>query len=171
MFNLINFITLFSAAMAYTLPSDTVSPATAETVALAAGLPVTIYPLLGPSENPGEDYSLISILLDVSWNFVTANPDSATQIFETMPLIIANAVDTTPEEVKPFALQAQIQPSFTHPVDSAQLQTLFLAYLPTTAVDVLALQLKARTSPFYGGNALAAHVVSTFPLTSVTSSS
>ncbi|KAJ6536579.1 hypothetical protein DFH09DRAFT_95284 [Mycena vulgaris] len=150
--------------------------ATALTTApLPTGLPSRIYPPSGPIENPGGNYSFISLLFDgyLDWDFVCTSSVSSTQLFAMMPLILATAIGSSSDEIKTFALQVRIPDSYTGPADINLLQTLFLAYIPVDKVDALQLQLKSRNSLFYNGvpndvaTALASHVVSAFALNSV----
>ncbi|KAJ7134278.1 hypothetical protein C8R44DRAFT_610814, partial [Mycena epipterygia] len=147
------------------------------TAALPTGLPSRIYP---PSsglvvQSPGANYSFISLLFDgyLDWSFVATSQVSSSQIFAMMPVILATAVGVSTDEIKTFALQVRVPDTYTGPADASQLQTLYLAYIPTTSVDMLALQLKSKNSPFYTGvdspiaTELASHIVSAFALNSV----
>jgi hypothetical protein len=76
------------------------------------------------------------------------------------------------EEVKTFALQVWVPATYQGPDDANELGTMWLAYIPTSLVDTLAAQIKAKQSPFYTGTSgigyeLAARVDSSFSLNSV----
>ncbi|KAF7299294.1 hypothetical protein MIND_00878300 [Mycena indigotica] len=158
--------------------SFTASAQTALTTApLPSGLPSRIYPPNGPPQNPGVgNYSFISLLFDnfLGWEFVCTNSISSTQIFAMMPVILATSLGIPTTDVHTFALQVRVPESYQGSADADQLQTIFLAYIPTDSLDNLALQLKSRNSLFYTGlpgNAvatqLAQHIVSAFALNSV----
>lgn len=72
-------------------------------------------------------------------------------------------------QVKTYALQVFKPTSYTGPADIDKLQTEYQAYIPSDQVDTLANQLLVKTSQFYSPpspyNQLAAHVLSTFPVT------
>ncbi|KAJ7175365.1 hypothetical protein C8R46DRAFT_891283, partial [Mycena filopes] len=161
-------------------PTTTISltasaTAALQTAALPNGLPSRIYLPTGPIENPGSDYSYISLLFDnyLDWNFVCTNPVSSTQVFAMMPLILSNALGTSGDDIKTFALEVRIPDGYTGPQDVDMLQTLYLAYIPSSLVDALQLQLKAKNSAFYTGTdnpvaaELAQHIISAFALDSV----
>jgi hypothetical protein len=77
------------------------------------------------------------------------------------------------DDIKTFALQVRIPDSYQGPAQASELQTLFLAWIPTFAVDSLNLALHSHNSGFYTGvpdpvaQALAQHVVSAFALDSI----
>lgn len=71
-----------------------------------------------------------------------------------------------------FALQVYEPSTYTGTQDADLLQTMYLAYIPTGQVDILAQQLIASNSPFYVGlgspySDLAQHVVRSFPVQAV----
>ncbi|KAJ7610303.1 hypothetical protein DFH06DRAFT_1016665, partial [Mycena polygramma] len=109
----------------------------------------------------------------LGWDFVCTNDVSSTQLFALVPLLLSSGGAVSTDDVKTFALQVRVPTDYTGPADQDQLQTLFLAYIPTTAVDPLELALKSRNSAFYTGvgdpvaSQIAVHIVSAFALDSV----
>ncbi|KAF7296536.1 hypothetical protein HMN09_01060600 [Mycena chlorophos] len=160
-----------------TTVSFTASAQTAlTTAALPSGLPSRIYPPSGVVNSPGGNYSFISLLFDgyLGWDFVCTSDVSSSQIFAFMPVILATALDTPTSEMETYALQVRIPDTYTNASDAQQLQTMYLAYIPSSLLDTLALQLKSRNSAFYTGlpdnniaTQLASHIVSAFALDSV----
>ncbi|KAJ6471315.1 hypothetical protein C8R47DRAFT_1297800, partial [Mycena vitilis] len=161
-------------------PTTTISltasaPTALTTAPLPSGLPSRIYPPTGPIANPGGNYSFVSLLFDgyLGWDFVCTNDVSSTQLFALVPLLLASGGAVSTDDVKTFALQVRVPTDYTGPADQDQLQTLFLAYIPTAAVDPLELALKSRNSAFYTGASdpvaaqIAVHIVSAFALDSV----
>jgi hypothetical protein len=143
---------------------------------LPSGLPNRIYPPSGAiASNPGSNYSFISLLFDqyLDWPFVVQSSVSSSQLFAYVPLLLAAGAGIPTSEVMTFALQARVPADYTGPADAADLQTLFLAYYPTAAINALELSLKARNSDFYNGvddpiaQQLSQHVISAFALDSV----
>lgn len=79
----------------------------------------------------------------------------------------------TAEQVKTYALQVYIPATYQSPNDAIELGTTWLGYIPTDSVDMLAAQIKAKSSTFYTGvpdgiaKDLANRVVSGYSLRSV----
>ncbi|KAJ7312603.1 hypothetical protein DFH08DRAFT_822045 [Mycena albidolilacea] len=147
---------------------DVMANSARDTPALPSGLPYAIVPPSGGRQDPGSGVSLITLLLDatLSWDFVVNSPTTAAQIFAVMPPSIANATGTSADAITPYGLEVYMPASYT--VD--QLQTLYLAYIPSDKVDALQLQIvDSRSSNFYQNlyAALGAHVISTLPIDSV----
>lgn len=74
--------------------------------------------------------------------------------------------------MKTFALQVWIPETYQGPADVAQLGTMWLGFIPSTMVDALANEIKAKQSAFYTGNpnpyaSLAQHVNPSFALDTV----
>ncbi|KAF7348814.1 hypothetical protein MVEN_01401300 [Mycena venus] len=142
--------------------------------ALPSGLPYAIVPPSGGRQDPGSGVSLISLLLDstLRWDFVVNSPTTAAQIFATMASSITNATSTAADAITPYGLEVYMPASYTGPADVDQLQTLYLAYFPTSALDALQLQIADPRSSNLEQNvyaALGAYVISTLPLDSVSS--
>ncbi|KAJ6533581.1 hypothetical protein B0H19DRAFT_1080998 [Mycena capillaripes] len=145
-----------------------------DTPKLPSGLPYAIVPPSGGRQDPGSGVSLISLLLDPTfrWDFVVNSPTTVAQIFATMPSSITNATSTSADTITPYGLEVYMPASYTGPADIDQLQTLYLAYLPTHAADALQLQIANPRSSNFDQNvyaALGAHVISTLPIDSVSS--
>jgi hypothetical protein len=136
--------------------------------------------------------SVISILFDSSlnWKFEATTPDAPAQIFAFFPSAIADAIGTdsmfSPQSfyisefslyivagtVQTLYLQAYVPDTYQGPSDIDMLRTLYMGYIPTSAVDTLAAQIKARSSDFYTNttgitNELASHVDDTFAINTV----
>ncbi|KAJ7920279.1 hypothetical protein B0H13DRAFT_2319616 [Mycena leptocephala] len=153
---------------------DLVANSARDTPELPAGLPYAIVPPSGERQDPGSGVSLISLLFDatLSWDFVINSPTTAAQIFATMPASIANATSTSADAITPYGLEVYMPASYTGPADVDQLQTIYLAWIPSDRVTVLQLQIAdPRSSNFYQNvyAALGAHVISTLPIDSVSS--
>ncbi|KAJ7681452.1 hypothetical protein B0H14DRAFT_3678574 [Mycena olivaceomarginata] len=151
---------------------DVIVNSARDTPVLPSGLPYTIVPPSGGRQDPGSGVSLITLLLDatLNWDFVVNSPTTAAQIFAAMPPSIANATGTSADAITPYGLEVYMPASYTGPVDVDQLQTLYLAYIPSDKADALQLQIvNPRSSNFYQNlyAALGAHVISTLPINSV----
>ena len=55
------------------------------------------------------------------------------------------------DQIKTFVLQVYVSTTYKSPVDSADLGTMWLGYIPSNVVDVLAAEIKAKQSKFYMG--------------------
>ena len=74
--------------------------------------------------------------------------------------------------MKTYELRVNVPDDYTSVSDMNLLQTMYLAYIPSDDVEPLAQQLKVASSQFYTAlptpySELSAHVVSSFPVTSV----
>ncbi|KAF7342980.1 hypothetical protein MVEN_01728100 [Mycena venus] len=182
--SLISFVLLFTLGHTIGAASLRSSPArelgdamvnsARDTPALPSGLPYAIVPPSGGRQDPGSGVSLISLLLDstLRWDFVINSPTTVAQIFATVSSSITNATSTSADAITPYGLEVYMPASYTGPADVDQLQTLYLAYFPTNAVDALQLQIADPRSSNFDQNiyaALGAQVISTLPLDSVSS--
>ncbi|KAJ7198975.1 hypothetical protein GGX14DRAFT_401604 [Mycena pura] len=176
----VSFVLLFAlghtigAANLRSSPARDLANVMANSATLPSGLPYAIVPPSGGRQDPGSGVSLISLLLDptLRWDFVVNSPTTVAQIFATMPSSITNATSTSADTITPYGLEVYMPASYTGPADIDQLQTLYLAYFPTDAVDALQLQIANPMSSNFDQNvyaALGAHVISTLPIDSVSS--
>jgi len=55
------------------------------------------------------------------------------------------------DQIKTFVLQVYVPTTYKSPADSADLGTMWLGYIPSDVVDVLAAEIKAKQSKFYTG--------------------
>ncbi|TBU57374.1 hypothetical protein BD310DRAFT_1020567 [Dichomitus squalens] len=154
----------------FTLQPSSASPSQA---ALPSDLPNQIFPAAGshPGDPDLDGYTQISLLFDaaLNWEFVLTNPNSSAQIFAWMSPILQASLDLTAEQVKTYQLHVYVPADYTGPSDVDLLQTMYLGWIPTGAVDTLAQQLKVTSSAFYTAlnspySDLAKHVVSSFPV-------
>ncbi|RPD56166.1 hypothetical protein L226DRAFT_583364 [Lentinus tigrinus ALCF2SS1-7] len=143
---------------------------------LPSGLPTQIFPAEGskPSDPDLSGYSLISLLFDsgLNWEFVVKNTNSSSQIFAWMSPLLQASLSLTADQVKTYQLRVHVPDDYKSAADIGLLETMWLAWIPNQSVDVLAQQLKVLSSAFYTAlsspySDLAKHVVSTFPVTSV----
>ncbi|RDX46523.1 hypothetical protein OH76DRAFT_1355850, partial [Lentinus brumalis] len=147
---------------------------------LPSGLPTQIFPAEGskPSDPDLDGYSLISLLFDsgLNWDFVVNNANSSSQIFAWMSPILQASLSLPADQVKTYQLRVHVPDDYHTAADADLLETMWLGWIPDQSVDVLAQQLKVLSSAFYNAlqspySDLAKHVVSTFPVTSVGSTS
>ncbi|KAI0643037.1 hypothetical protein C8Q79DRAFT_1002798 [Trametes meyenii] len=145
---------------------------------LPSGLPLQILPASGahPGDPDLTGYSQISILFDtgLNWKFVAQHSDSSSQIFAWMSPILQAALNLGPTQVKTYELKVYVPDDYTGPNDIDLLQTMWLGYIPSDNVDLLAQQLKVTSSAFYTSlgapySQLAEHVISSFPVTNAVS--
>ncbi|KAF8802095.1 hypothetical protein BYT27DRAFT_7261214 [Phlegmacium glaucopus] len=146
------------------------------TAPLPSNLPARIFPR--NQLDPNTDltgYTFIGILFDqdLNWPFVVNSPDSSTQIFAYVPIIIATALGISGTQILTWALQVYIPTTYHTPADAAQLGTMWLGYVPSNLVSTLSQEILAKQSKFYTGasdvvaKALASHVNSGFSILSV----
>jgi len=147
---------------------------------LPPGLPTRILPGVGGvSQNaslPG--YSMISVMFDsaLNWPFVATTSVSASQIFAWFPTLLSTGAGISLDQVQTLALQVWIPDTYHGPSDVAQLQTLWLGFIPSDSVNTLASQIKVKASPFYvlDGDPyvqLAAHVDPSFAIDTISNTS
>jgi len=120
-------------------------------------------------------YTVISILFNqqLNWEFEATNSDSSSQIFAYFPGVISTALGINQSQVMTLYLQAYIPTTYKSAADIAQLGTMYLAYIPSGGVNMLAAEIKAPSSQFYIGTtgiaqALAQRVDASFAINSVT---
>jgi len=123
----------------------------------------------GAEDDPLKDDTLISLLLSANeypWLFVYNSSDATSQLFNTFPTLIANALNISAGEVQTYGLMVYQPASWNG--DQAELLTQWLAYIPTAQFDTLNSYLKTQSSPLFnqGGinGQLAAQINTAYPL-------
>ncbi|KAJ3896925.1 hypothetical protein GG344DRAFT_85038 [Lentinula edodes] len=138
-----------------TFPQTTLSAsAPLATAALPSSLPYRILPQDQLASNEDlSGYTLVSLLFDLqlNWPFVVSSPDSSSQLFAYMPVILQNSLGLTADQVKTWTLQVNIPSDYTGPSDADLLETMYLVYIPSSSVSSLQDQIKAQQSAFYTG--------------------
>ncbi|KAH9891983.1 hypothetical protein C8Q73DRAFT_98786 [Cubamyces lactineus] len=141
---------------------------------LPKDIPLQILPAMGSHPGDGDlvGYSEISLLFDLAldWVFVAKNSSSSSQIFAWMPPILQTALNLQADQVKTYELKAYVPDDYHGTQDVNLLQTMWLGWIPKESVDTLAQQLRVTSSAFYTAlqspySDLAAHIVSSFPVT------
>lgn len=119
-------------------------------------------------------YTGVSLLFDsgLNWNFVVNNENSSSQIFAWMSPILQAALSLPPDQVKTYQLRVHVPDDYKSTDDMNLLETMWLGWVPSDSVDLLAQQLKVTSSAFYTAlsspySDLAKHIVSSFPVRSV----
>ncbi|KAJ3562259.1 hypothetical protein NP233_g9687 [Leucocoprinus birnbaumii] len=164
--------------------TTTISPipdaATTLTVAAAlpTGIPARIFPrdqLDLSNKQQFEGYTLISLLFnnELNWPFVVNSSLASSQIFAYTPVLITTALNIQSSDIMTYALQVYVPAAYQGPNDASLLGSTWLGYIPTSDVDSLAAQIKAKNSPFYNdvpngvAKDLAERVVSGYDITSI----
>src|ERR1700733_10733076 len=103
---------------------------------------------------------------------LSLTPSALIVRFPLVHFIYEFTLDIVAGSVQTLYLQAFVPDTYQGPSDVDQLRTLYMAYIPTTAVDSIAAQIKARSSQFYTmttgiTNELANHVDSSFAINTV----
>ncbi|KAL7005359.1 hypothetical protein EMMF5_005057 [Cystobasidiomycetes sp. EMM_F5] len=93
-------------------------------------------------------YTLISILFGpaLSWSWLLSNSDASAQAFAFMPSLIADTLNISSSNVYTDSLQAYT-PSST--AKSSDILAVYLAYIPSSDVDALSVNIKTPNSAFY----------------------
>jgi hypothetical protein len=148
-------------------------------VAFPTGLPSRIIPASSSDTDTSRTVSageevvattVISILLGESlpWTWVVSNSDASGQIMYYMPILLAQALDITTDDIQTVALQAYQSASYD-PTKEDVILTVYLASIPSIYVDSLEAMLKAANSPLYTQDGisgqLAVQFVSSFSVT------
>ena len=127
----------------------------------------------GTTEDPVKDDTLISLLLsenEYPWLFVVKSSDATSQLFNTFPPLIANALNISQTEIKTYGLMVYQPASWDG--SEASLLTQWLAYIPQEQFDTLNAYLKASNSPLFSQpgiqGQLAAQINTAYPLAATT---
>ncbi|WWC87259.1 uncharacterized protein L201_002147 [Kwoniella dendrophila CBS 6074] len=123
----------------------------------------------GETDDPIQDKTLIAILLSADyypWWFVVNSSDATSQLFNTFPTLISNALEIDGGDVQTYGLQVY-QPA-AWDGDKTSLLTQYMSYIPTKYFDTLNAYIKTSSSPLYNQTgiegALAAQINTAFPL-------
>jgi len=130
----------------------------------------------GSSNDPLKDDTLIAILLaaaEYPWAFVVNSSDATSQLFNTFPTLIGNALNFNTSDVQTYGLMVYQPASWNG--DEASLLTQWLAYIPTQYFGTLEAYLKTQSSPLYNQSGiqgqLASQINTAFPLAATTATS
>lgn len=123
----------------------------------------------GSSDDPLKDDTLIAILLAAAqypWAFVIDSSDATSQLFNTFPTLIANALNINASSVQTYGLMVYQPASWNG--NEASLLTQWLAYIPSQYFSTLNAYLKTQSSPLYNQTGiqgqLAAQINTAYPL-------
>lgn len=156
------------------LPSTAVIPSSVPTLIVPANSVVNQKNAgSGNKDDPLLDTTLISLLLAAEqypWTFVVRSSDATSQLFNTFPSLVANALQIPVEDVQTYGLQVYQPASWTG--DQAALLTQWMAYIPTKDFETLQAYLQAKNSPLFTQQGiqgdLAAQINTAFPLAAAT---
>jgi len=100
--------------------------------------------------------------LQLNWPFVVNHPDTTSQLFAWIPVILETALSLNGSQVLTWELQVNVPSDYTDPSQEALLETMYLVYIPTSEVSTLRNQLKAQQSSFFTGvnNTVATQIAS-----------
>ena len=123
------------------------SPTSSSAAAFPSQWPSVIVPVSGMPAVPN-DFMLISILFTdaLSWSWLLSNSDSSAQVFAYMPQLIATVLNTTTSNIYTDSLQAY---QTANSSGTGDILAVYLAYIPSSDVDVLSDAIKAPNSAFY----------------------
>lgn len=154
-------------------PSDSGS---GSTPAATQDLPTTIVPS-ADSYNQPADTTSVGLLFkqDMQWTYVISQADLTAQIFAFMPDLVGQSVSLDSSKVSTVKLASySTETNDTASTDTlSTARTLYMAYVPTSAVEDLQAMVSNTSSPFYTAAApgapqqLASQVDSTFNILSV----
>jgi hypothetical protein len=153
-----------------TLPSTAAIPSSVPTLIVPANSVVN-QPNAGSGgdNDPLKSDTLISLLLSADeypWLFVYNSSDATSQLFNTFPTLIANALNISTSSVKTYGLMVYQPASWDG--NQAELLTQWLAYIPTAQFDTLNTYLKTQSSPLFNqagiNGQLAAQINTAYPL-------
>jgi len=123
----------------------------------------------GADNDPLKDDTLIAILLAAAqypWAFVVNSSDATSQLFNTFPALISNALEINSSSVQTYGLMVYQPASWNG--DQASLLTQWLAYIPSQYFSTLNAYLKTQSSPLYNQTGiqgqLAAQINTAYPL-------
>ncbi|OWZ78082.1 hypothetical protein C365_02873 [Cryptococcus neoformans Bt85] len=123
----------------------------------------------GSDDDPIKGDTLIAILLAAEqypWWFVVESSDATSQLFNTFPTLISNALEIDTSEISTYGLQVYQPASWDG--DETSLLTQYMAYLPSQYFDTLNAYIQTASSPLYNQSGiegqLAAQINTAFPL-------
>nr|KIR86097.1 hypothetical protein I308_03630 [Cryptococcus tetragattii IND107] len=128
----------------------------------------------GSDDDPIKGDTLIAILLAAEqypWWFVVESSDATSQLFNTFPTLISNALEIDSSVVSTYGLQVYQPASWNG--DETSLLTQYMAYIPSECFDTLNAYIQTPSSPLYNQTGiegqLAAQINTAFPLAAAAS--
>ncbi|KIR26545.1 hypothetical protein I309_04514 [Cryptococcus deuterogattii LA55] len=128
----------------------------------------------GSDDDPVKGDTLIAILLAAEqypWWFVVESSDATSQLFNTFPTLISNALEIDSSVVSTYGLQVYQPASWSG--DETSLLTQYMAYIPSECFDTLNAYIQTPSSPLYNQSGiegqLAAQINTAFPLAAAAS--